>query len=104
MIRKVTPTGQVTTLAGQPGQWGYADGPADQALFFHPRSVAVDGPGNVYVVDSYNEVVRKLTPQGRVSTLAGIPQDSGYQDGTGPDATFSFLFDNGLALDAAGNL
>jgi len=104
VIRKVTPAGQVTTLAGQPGLGGLADGPADQALFGLPRSLAVDGPGNVYVVDVLYDVIRKLTPQGTVSTLAGSPGTPGNQDGTGAGARFIFSLDNGLAVDGAGNL
>lgn len=72
-IRKVTPVGQDTIYAGQPGMAGYRDGPAGQALFRGPRGIGVDNAGNVYVGDTGNNAIRKISPAGFVTTLAGGP-------------------------------
>jgi sugar lactone lactonase YvrE len=85
-IRKVTPDGQVTTIAGD-GTAGYADGAAAQAQFNAPVGVAVDHNGNVYVADTYNDRIRLITPAGQVTTLAGGDRP-GYADGQGPNARF----------------
>ena len=100
VIRKVTMEGVVTTLAGT-GAAGFFDGPAAQAQFNGPVGVAVDKAGNVYVADTYNDRIRKIAPDGRVSTLAGGAAP-GFADGPGAAA----LFDTptGLALDEKGNL
>ena len=80
-IRKVTPDGQVSTVAGD-GTAGYVDGPAAQARFNGPIGVAVDSRGNIYVADTYNDRIRLITKDGRVSTLAG-GATPGYADGNG---------------------
>jgi hypothetical protein len=70
-IRKVSPTAAVTTLAGMAGQAGSADGTGSAAGFNSPQGVAVDSAGNIYVADTGNDTIRKITPAGAVSTLAG---------------------------------
>jgi len=107
-IRKIAPDGTVTTLAGSTETGyaaGYADGPASQALFQGPRSVDVDGAGNVYVADTGNHCIRVISPGGAtsfiVTTLAGTPEP-GYADGQGAVARFNFP--SGIAVDAQGNL
>jgi ribosomal protein L6P/L9E len=98
-IRKISPAGVVTTLAGS-GERGFADGTGAEAKFANPTDVAVDGAGNVYVGDSNNYRVRKITPAGVVTTLAG--GDYGFKDDTGTAAQFRTPY--GVAVDAAGNV
>jgi DNA-binding beta-propeller fold protein YncE len=85
-IRRVTLQGEVSTLAGD-GTAGYADGPATQARFNGPIGVAVDEHGNVFVADTYNDLVRKISPEGQVSTVAGMGLP-GYADGDHSAALF----------------
>ncbi len=101
-IRKVTPAGVVTTLAGTAGLSGRADGTGDKARFSRPTGVAVDRMGNVYVADNENHAIRKITPAGFVSTLAGSLGQSGFADGEAAAARFAYPAD--LALDSGGNL
>jgi sugar lactone lactonase YvrE len=98
-IRKITPAGVVTTVAGS-GAQGYANGPAASAMFHNPWGIGVDSKGNVYVADRLNNVIRKITPEG-VSTFAGSGV-AGAADGVGANATFNTPY--GLAIDAADNL
>jgi sugar lactone lactonase YvrE len=101
-IRKITPAGVVTTLAGSPGNTGSVDGAGSVARFCYPRGVAVDTGGNVYVADSANHTIRKITPAGAVTTLAGLAGNIGSGDGTGSAAQFSHPDD--VAVDAVGNV
>jgi hypothetical protein len=101
-IRKVTPGGVVTTLAGLAGSSGSADGTGNAARFYHPEGVAVDSAGNVYVADTGNDTIRKVTPGGVVTTLAGLAGSSGSADGTGSAARFNYP--GGIALDSASNV
>jgi sugar lactone lactonase YvrE len=101
-IHKITPAGMVSTLAGTAGVAGTQNGPGSTALFNQPDGVAIDGAGNLYVADSGNATIRKITPDGIVSTLAGSAGGRGNQDGTGGAASFSSPV--GLAVDGAGNL
>ncbi len=90
----------VSTLAGD-GHWGYRDGPGVQARFNGIEGgMAVDSQGNVYVAERGHRI-RRITPAGMVSTLAGTGAP-GYRDGLGPTAQFNYP--NGVAVDAAGNV
>jgi hypothetical protein len=84
-IRKLTPSGVVTTLAGLAGSSGSADGTGSAARFYDPFGVAVDSAGNVYVADTDNNTIRTVTPSGVVTTLAGLAGSPGSTDGTGND-------------------
>ncbi|HEY4111881.1 IPT/TIG domain-containing protein [Puia sp.] len=97
-VRKITAAGDVSTLAGD-GTPGFKEGAGNVAQFKNLEGVAVDAAENVYVADTYNSSIRKITPAGEVSTLAGNGT-YGFQEGTGSAARFSFP--RGLAVDGAG--
>jgi len=101
-IRKITPSGTVSTLAGRPAATGFDDGPAETATFGSVSAVAVDADGNVFVADSSSSAIRKITPAGEVSTIGGRPDFPGSADGTGRDARF--YYPGGLAVDRNGAL
>ncbi len=101
-IGKVTPSGTATTLAGLAGEVGSTDGTGDAARFNMPSSVAVDSAGTLYVADSHNHTIRKVTPTGVVTTLAGLAGNSGTNDGSGSAARFNFP--TGVAVDGSGTL
>lgn len=101
-IRKITPSRVVTTLAGSPRQGGSTDGTGSAARFNRPNSVAVDAQNNIYVADSSNHTIRKITPGGVVTTLAGLADQPGSANGTGAAARFFYPF--GVSVDAADNV
>jgi sugar lactone lactonase YvrE len=104
-IRKVTPEGVVTTLAGLAGHPGNANGTNSDARFNLPGNPALDEAGNIYVVDSGNNTIRKLSPVGTnwvVTTIAGLAGVAGSANGT--NSTARFNFPQGLAIDSAGSL
>ncbi len=101
-IRKITPDGNVSTFAGSPtGRTGSNDGNDTSASFHDPLGLVTDASGNVYVADAANNVIRKITPAGVVTTIAGTGF-AGATNGTAPSATFNTPLS--LAIDASGNL
>ncbi len=104
-IRKASPVGTnwvVTTFAGQPGVAGTNDGLGSAAQFSNPNELAMDSAGNIYVADEGNETIRRITPAGMVSTLAGNPGIAGNSNGIGSAALFRTP--SGVAVDSAGNV
>ena len=98
-IRKISASGNVTTLAGS--SYGFANGQGSAASFTQPHGVAVDDSGTVYVADTYNNRIRKITASGNVTTLAGSGSSS-FSDGNGTDA--SFRWPSGVAVDGNGTV
>ena len=99
-IRKITAIGVVTTLAGS-GNWGSANGIGIAASFAVPRGIALDALGNAYVADSNNNLIRKITSTGLVTTFAGSGH-RGNVNGVGAEASFNYP--TGVAVDASGNV
>jgi sugar lactone lactonase YvrE len=95
-IRKVSPTGSVTTLAGRDGVWGADDGPGTVATFRNAQALTVDRKGNVYVADTGNHTIREITPEGVVSTVVGQTGKAGVSLGALPGRLTS---PTGVAID-----
>jgi len=100
VIRKISSKGAVTTLAGS-GYRGIVDGTGTAAAFNQPTAICIDVAGNIYVADTGNSEIRKITPQGVVTTIAGNGT-AGLKDGKFTDSELSQP--QGVALDANGNL
>lgn len=92
-IVKITANGTVSIFAGvmngPRGTVTWKDGPASTAIFYYPAGLASDAVGNIYVADKSNFCIRKITQAGVVTTIAGVPQTSGYGDGDGASAKFN---------------
>jgi sugar lactone lactonase YvrE len=99
-VRKISSDGIVTTLAGN-GTQGFADGMGSEARFYRPRGIAIDNNGNLYVADANNHSIRKITPSGNVTTLAG-DGTAGFADGTGTSAKFNSP--KGIDVDKLNNI
>lgn len=96
-IRRITPAGVVTTFAGSAGQVGAANGTGAAARFNQPCALCLDPMGNLYVVDRGNHTIRKITPSGVVTTLAGKADTAGHKDGSGTSVLFNSP--RGIAYD-----
>ena len=103
-IRKVAPDGVISTVAGA-GEQGFGGdgGPATEAQLSYPRDVLPDSAGNLYIADTSNNRIRKLSPDGVISTVAGTGTE-GFSGDSGPATAARLSFPRGLALDEAGNL
>jgi hypothetical protein len=107
-IRKVTPDGIITTVAGSsplPGKGGFSGdgGPAVDAQLNYPVDVAVDGAGNLYIADYGNNRIRKVSPDGTISTIAG-DGTQGYSGDGGLATNASLWYPSALAVDDAGDI
>ena len=103
-IRKITSAGVVTTLAGTAGVIGSADGTGAAVQFYNPAGIAVDASGNIYVADSFNDVVRKITSAGVSSTLAGTAARLRQRQRHGRRGAVQPLPDSVARVDASGNV
>jgi len=101
-VRRVSPSGIVTTFAGLAGSSGPLDGNASAARFNGPGGIVVGSAGTVYVADTNNHTIRQITSAGGVSTVAGLAGSPGSADGTGSAARFDGP--RGIAADDSGNL
>jgi sugar lactone lactonase YvrE len=103
-IRKVTPDGIIRTVAGSPISGFSGDGgPATSARLSSPTGIAVDTAGNLFIADTYNNRIRKVTPDGIISTVAGNGA-SGFSGDGGPATSARLNYPSSVAVDAAGNL
>ncbi len=104
VIRKVTPSGMISTIAGTgvPGFSGDG-GPASAAMLYSPFGLKVDGAGNLYIADHYNNRIRTINPQGVISTFAGIGTAGNGGNGA-PATAASIYFPTDMAIDAQGDL
>lgn len=106
MVRKISPDGKMSIVAGGTDP-GSKDGIGQSASLYLPEGVAIDEKGNLYIADTYNNMIRKIDPKGMVTTLAGKPakkgkHNTGSKDGKGPAASFSKPC--GIAVDKQGNV
>ncbi|MDD4885918.1 MAG: hypothetical protein PHO64_03235 [Thiomonas sp.] len=108
-VRRISAQGVVSTLAGSPGDTGWRDGRGSQARFNTPVGLTLDAQGQIYVSEYFNNVIRKVMPDGTVTTFAGKPGKGGFADGKAADALFlhpqtlSFAPDGSLIVADTGN-
>jgi sugar lactone lactonase YvrE len=103
-IRKVTPAGMISTIVGT-GIAGYSGdgGPAAEAQIYMPHGVEIDASGNLYIADTWNSRIRKVTPAGVITTVTGTGT-SGFSGDGGPATLARLSYPKDITLDAAGNL
>ena len=102
VIRRIGTDGAVTTIAGSPGQFGNAEGTGSAARFYLPSAIALGPDGDLYVADRSNQVIRRVTTAGVVTTYAGTPGSAGYVDGAAGTAKFNHP--SGLAVAGDGTV
>jgi len=102
LIRRIDAQGRVSTVAGLAGVKGFADGRGAQARFSHPQGLAFDRAGNLLITDLENHLLRRMTPEGVVTTLAGRAGLKGDQDGPRAEARLNYPM--GLAIDRHGKV
>jgi sugar lactone lactonase YvrE len=102
VIRRISASGVVTTVAGKPGQRGSADGVGSAARFDTPYSVVVDSLGNLIVADTGNGVFRRITPDGGVTTLAGKVGELGFSNGKGAEVRLMYV--QAMVIDKDDNI
>jgi hypothetical protein len=89
VIRKITPDGVVSTIAGEPGVAGSNDGPGPAAHLWQPMGLDVNAAGEIFIADTGNHIIRKLTADGTLVTIAGTPAVPGFADGPALNSRFS---------------
>src|SRR5439155_21514430 len=103
-IRKVGPSGMMTTIAGNGGGgFGGDGGPASMAMLNYPWGVTVDNNGNLFVADTLNQRIRKIGPDGIITTVAGNGT-RGFSGDGGPAVSAQLAEPAGVAIDGSGNL
>ncbi|MBS1524734.1 MAG: hypothetical protein JST19_03735 [Bacteroidetes bacterium] len=103
LVEKMTPEGKITIIAGNNNP-GAKDGVGARASFYLPEGIAIDKAGNLYVADCYNNMIRKVSKDGRVTTLAGKPGKKNFGSKDGKGAAASFSHPCGIAVDKKGNV
>jgi sugar lactone lactonase YvrE len=105
VIRKISPDGMISTVAGS-GVAGFSGdgGPATEAKLNFPADIEVAPDGTLFISDQFNHVVRKVSPDGTIATIAGVPGQIGYSGDEGPATAALLHRPSGLELDASGNL
>ena len=103
-IRKITPSGIISTIAGIGGGYSGDGGPATAARMGSPVSIVIDRHGNLFISEISNNIIRKISSSGYISTFAGVAASGAYSGDGGPATAAHFFYPQGLALDTAGNL
>jgi len=105
VIRKVSTTGIISTVAGNhTGGYLGDGGPATDAKLNNPKDIAFDAAGNMFIADNNNHCIRKVSPSGTISTIAGVYPTFGYSGDGGPASSAQLKYPDGLLVDAAGNV
>jgi sugar lactone lactonase YvrE len=102
LIRKISPNGKVTTLAGIPLKSGHVDAQAKNAQFNRPVGITVTADGIIFIADTEADLIRKINKNGKVSTIGGTYLDESFADGIGANARFADP--QGIVVDLKGNL
>jgi len=102
LVRKISPAGEVTTVAGRPGMVGGVDGPLGTATLTEPVGIALGSDGMLYVADNGGQKIRRVKPDGTIDSIAGLLFTTGTADGPGVNARFSYPA--GAVFDAQGDL